>query len=163
MKEFHEGACGGHLYWKRIVNKILRVGFYWPTLFPDIHKMVATYHKFQIFEGKINFLHLPLQPISVEAPFQQWGLQIIGEIHPSSSAQHKWILTVIDYFTKWIEAIPSRTTTDSVIIKFLEANILSRFGCPRKIITDNVFSFKSKKMVDFCHKYNISLGNSTSY
>ena len=28
MKEFHEGVCGGHHYWKATVNKILRVGFY---------------------------------------------------------------------------------------------------------------------------------------
>ena len=64
---------------------------------------------------------------------------------------------------KWIEVSPSRTTTDLVIIKFLEANILSRFGCPRKIITDNASEFNSKKMVDFCHKYHICLGHSTSY
>ena len=72
-------------------------------------------------------------------------------------------LTETNYFTKWIEAIPSRQANDSVIIKFLENHILSRFGCPRKIITDNVAAFGSKKMVEFCHKYQITLGHSTSY
>ena len=115
--------------------------------------MIVAYHKCQIFEGKRKLLHLPLQPVTVEAPFQQWGLDFIGEIHPTSSAQHKWILTTTDYFTKWIEAILSRNATDSVIIKFLEDHILSRFGCPRKIITDNVAAFSSKNMIDFCHKY----------
>jgi hypothetical protein len=42
----------------------------------------------------------------------------------------------MDYFTKWVEVIPTRDTTDTIIIKFLEDNILARFGCPRKIITD---------------------------
>eukprot|EP00253_Pinus_taeda_P024713 PITA_24713 len=93
----------------------------------------------------------------------QWGLDFIGEIHPASSGQHRWILTVTDYFTKWIEAIPTRQATDSVIISFLETNILSRFGCPLKLITDNAAAFKSNKMVDFCYKYNISLGHSTAY
>ena len=106
---------------------------------------------------------LPLNHISVEIPFQQWGLDFIGEIHPPSSTQHKWILTAKDYFTKWIEAIPTRSATEFVIIKFLETNILSRFGCPRKIITDNAASFKSKKIVHFCHKYRITLGHSTVY
>jgi len=96
-------------------------------------------------------------------PFQQWGLDFIGEIHPASSAQHKWILIATDYFTKWIEAIPSRQATDSVIISFLENNILSRFGCPQKLIIDNLAAFKSKKMVDFCNKYHITLGHSTTY
>jgi hypothetical protein len=36
-----------------------------------------------------------------------------------------------------VEAISTKATTESIIIKFLEENILSRFGCPRKIITDN--------------------------
>eukprot|EP00253_Pinus_taeda_P028002 PITA_28002 len=96
-------------------------------------------------------------------PFQQWGLDFIGEIHPSSSGQHRWILTAIDYFTKWIEAIPCRQANDSVIIQVLEKNTLSRFGCPNKIITDNTAAFRSKKMVNFCHKFHITLGHSTAY
>ena len=40
---------------------------------------------------------------------------------------------------------------------------MSRFGCPNKIITENMTSFKSKKMTDFCDKYNINLGHSTRY
>lgn len=36
---------------------------------------------------------LPLKPISIENPFQQWGLDFIGEIHQHSLGQHKWILT----------------------------------------------------------------------
>ena len=118
--EFHEGECGGHLYWKSIANKILRAGYYWPTLFQDVHKMITVCHKCQFFEGKRKLIPLPLQPITVEAPFQQWGLDFIGEIHPISFSQHRWILIATDYFTKWIEAIPSRNATDSVIISFIE-------------------------------------------
>ena len=70
MHEFHEGECGGHLYWKTTANKILRAGFYWPTLFLDIHKLVVTCHKCQIFEGKRKLMPLPLPPISVESHFQ---------------------------------------------------------------------------------------------
>ena len=45
----------------------------------------------------------------------------------------------------------------------METNILSRFGCPTKIITDNAATFGSKRMVEFCHKYQITLGHSTAY
>eukprot|EP00253_Pinus_taeda_P025533 PITA_25533 len=114
-------------------------------------------------QGKRKLLPLPLKLVEVNAPFQQWGLDFIGKIHPTSSAQHKWILTATDYFTKWIEAIPTRQATDTVIIQFLESNILSRFGCPNKIIADNAAAFKSKKMVNFCSKYKITLGHSTAY
>jgi len=50
-----------------------------------------------------------------------------------------------------------------VIIQFLENNILSRFGCPNKLITYNVAAFESKKMIDFCNKYQITLGHSNAY
>eukprot|EP00253_Pinus_taeda_P004552 PITA_04552 len=86
-----------------------------------------------------------------------------GEIHPSSSGQHKWILAATDYFTKWIEVIPCRQVNESTIIRFLEDNILSRFGCPEKIITDNAAAFKSRKMINFCHKFHITLGHSSAY
>ena len=62
-----------------------------------------------------------------------------------------------------MEAIPTKRATDSVVIDFLEDNILSRFGCPRKIVTDNAQAFKSMAMIDFCQKYSIILGHSTAY
>lgn len=106
---------------------------------------------------------LPLKPISTEAPFQQWGLDFIGEINPASSSQHKWILTATYYFTKWIEVVPTRQAIDVVIIEFLINNILSKFGCPRRIITDNAKVITSSKLVKFCNDYNIILSHSTTY
>jgi hypothetical protein len=49
------------------------------------------------------------------------------------------------------------------VINVLEENILARFGCPRKIVTDNAQAFKSIAMINFCQKYNIILGHSISY
>ena len=91
------------------------------------------------------------------------GLDFIGEINPISSGQHRWILTTINYFTKWEEVVPTRQTTDAVIIEFLLNNIMSRFGCPRKIVTDNAKAFTSSKLVKFYSDYNIILSHSTAY
>eukprot|EP00253_Pinus_taeda_P007815 PITA_07815 len=158
-----EGDCGGHLYWKSTMDKILRAGYYWPTIFSNVKKFTTACHKCQMFERKRQLLPLPLRPIATERPFQQWGLDFIGEINPSSSGQHRWILTATNYFTKWIEAIPCRQANDSTIIQFLETNILARFGFPDKIITNNAAAFRSKNMVSLCHKFHITLGHSTAY
>jgi hypothetical protein len=93
----------------------------------------------------------------------QWGLDFIGEINPPSSVQNKWILMATNYFTKWIEAIPTKQATNAIIIQFLETNILSRFGCPINIITDNAAVFKSRRLDFFFQDYNITLGNSMAY
>jgi hypothetical protein len=130
IDEFHKGVCGGHHAWRDTAYKILRAGYYWPKLFSDVNAKVRACNPCQIFVGKQKLPALPLVPVKAEAPFQQWGLDFIGEINPHSSAQHKWILTATDYFTKWVEAIPTKRATDSVVIDFLEDHILSRFGCP---------------------------------
>jgi transposase InsO family protein len=72
-------------------------------------------------------------------------------------------LAASDYFTKLIEVVPTRQETDTVIIQFMESNILSRFGCPTRLITDNTKTFKSKIMVKFFSDYNITLIHSTTY
>jgi len=77
----------------------------------------------QIFVGKHNLAALPLVPSIVSEPFSQWGLDFIGEIHPTSSNQHRLILTTTKYFPKWVEAIPIKNATDAVVIKFIEENI----------------------------------------
>ena len=86
-------------------------------------------------------------------------------VGPLKGGTHKkkYLLVMVDKFTKWIEVIPTKQANESVIISFLENNILSRFGCPMKIITDNAKAFKSKKMINFCHQYHITLGNSSTY
>jgi hypothetical protein len=116
IKEFHKGDCGGHHYWTTTAHKILRAGFYWPSIFSDVYKEVSICHECQIFDGKRKLQPLPLKPISIEAPFMQWVLDFIREIHLPSSAQHRWILMATDYFTKCIEAVPTRQATDKVII-----------------------------------------------
>ena len=120
MNEFHKGYCGENHSWKVITNQILSAGFYWPSMFLDVYKETTTCHQCHIFDGKRKLVPLPLNQISVEAPFQQWELNFIGKINPKSWGQHRWILTTTDYFTKWIEAIPTRRDIDAVIMGFLE-------------------------------------------
>jgi len=117
----------------------------------------------QIFIGKKKLVALPLVPSIVSEPFLQWGLYFVGEIHPTSSNQHRWIFIVADYFTKWVEEIPVRNASDSVVIKFIEENILSRFGFPTQIVTDNASAFSTIKMIEFYQKYQILLHHSTPY
>ena len=69
------------------------------------------------------------------------------------------MLTATNYFTKWVEVAPTRQATDVVIIEFLLNNIMSRFGCPRKIVTNNAKAFTSSKLVKFCNDYNIILNH----
>ena len=116
IEEFHIGECGGNYYWKTTTKKFMSVGLYWPTIFSNTHKKEEACHKCQFFEERRKLVPLPLKPIQVEAPFQQWGLYFIRDINPHSLGHHIWILTTIYYFTKWIESIPTRQATETVIM-----------------------------------------------
>jgi hypothetical protein len=106
---------------------------------------------------------MPLQPIVVEQPFSQWGLDVIGSINVKSSKGHIYILTNTDYFTKWPEAVALKKDDAKELIGFLKDNILSRFGVPDKYITENGSIFIGSKFTEFCGKYGIIMGQYSNY
>jgi transposase InsO family protein len=73
------------------------------------------------------------------------------------------LFTAIDYFTKWVEAIPTKSATEKVVMDFLEDRIITRFGVPSKIVTDNAKAFCSAEMSSFCFKYGIILSHASDY
>ncbi|XP_059076546.1 uncharacterized protein LOC131875864 [Cryptomeria japonica] len=90
-----------------------------------------------------------------------WGLDLIGPIHPHSSAGHTHILVATDYFTKWVEVAPVRRTTSELVCDFIKQNILVRYGVPQKIITDNATNFSSYEISAFCYKYGVILSHAS--
>jgi len=163
LEELHSGMCGGHFSARTTAHKILRTGYYWPTLFSDVHKYVRSCEPCQLFTGRQKLAALPLKPITVEGPFQQWGLDFIGKFKENSSNGFSYILTATDYFTKWVEAIPTKNATDKVVMDFIEDKILTRFGVPSRIISDNGPAFSSADFTTFCFKYGILLSHSSNY
>eukprot|EP00253_Pinus_taeda_P029470 PITA_29470 len=161
--QFHYSIYGGHHYWKTMAHKILRDRYYWPSLFSDVFSFVKSCDKCQRFARRQQLKSLPLKPIHVNGPFQQWGLDFIGEINPHSSGHHKWILVATDYFPKWIEAIPAKNSNHQVIIKFLNENIFTRFGSPNKLVIDNATTLRVEELVDMCESMGIQLVHSTLY
>jgi hypothetical protein len=136
MTDLHVGHCGGHFAAHTTAHNILRVGYYWPTSFSDMHRYVISCQPCNCFIDKQCLPSLPLKPIIVEAPFQQSGLDLIGEFKYNYSNGYRWILTTNDYLIKWVEAIPTNKETKEVLIKFLEENIVTRLCVPAKITTN---------------------------
>jgi hypothetical protein len=77
------------LGWRNPNGLILRCVSKAPTLFTDVHAFVKVCKSCQFFTGKKHLTALPLQPVMVEAPFQQWNLDFIKEFKDNSSNGHK--------------------------------------------------------------------------
>ena len=94
-------------------------------------------------------------------PFRGWGLDFIGEIHPSSSKRHRFVLVATDYFTKWTEAVPLKNMTHKEVISFVLEHIIHRFGIPQTLTTDQGASFMSHQFREFVESLGIKLLNSS--
>ncbi|KAM1243183.1 hypothetical protein ACFX2G_035469 [Malus domestica] len=91
-------------------------------------------------------------------------MDVIGKITPSSgAAKHAWILVATDYFTKWVEAKSYVELTSKNVCSFVEENIVTRFGVPETIITDNGMIFTFDRFKDYMGNLKIQLEQSTSY
>lgn len=106
---------------------------------------------------------LPLHPISIKAPFKQWGIEFIGEISYPSISRHKCILVATNYFTKWVEAIPTKKETHQVVIDFLLNHIICRFGLPIKIVANNAMCFRAKPLMAILKEYGTNLTYASNY
>ena len=68
------------------------------------------------------------------------GIDLIGELKPTK-AGHKYILTMVDYYTKWPEAIPLKNKDGLTVARAIYENIYTRYGPPSRLISDNGTEF----------------------
>ncbi|KAA0032114.1 uncharacterized protein E5676_scaffold425G00090 [Cucumis melo var. makuwa] len=74
------------------------------------------------------------------------GMDVIGPTDPKASNGHRFILVVIDYFTKWIEVACYCNVTRGVALKFIKKELICRYGLLEGIITDNAKNLNNKMM-----------------
>ena len=80
-----------------------------------------------------------------------------------SSYDYLYILFVVDYVSKWVEAAPCKSNDHQVVLKFLKENIFPRFGMPKAIISDNSTHFCNKHFSTLMKNYGIHHKISTPY
>uniref|UniRef100_A0A2N9FGV7 Integrase catalytic domain-containing protein n=1 Tax=Fagus sylvatica TaxID=28930 RepID=A0A2N9FGV7_FAGSY len=154
MKEAHSGECGEHQGKKRLYQLLLTLGYYWPTMKRDTADFVKACHTCQMQANLIHTHPTNLQNMATPWPFHTWGLDLIGPINPPSGG-YIWILAATEYFTKWVEAIPLRKATGAAVANFIREHIITRFGIPHKIISDNGTPFVNKDVREVLEHYRI--------
>ena len=98
----------------------------------------------------------PLQPLA----FCTMGLDIVGPF-PKAAENKKYLLVGTDYFTKWVETKPLANIRDVDVKKFLWKNIVTCFGVPNTLISDNGLQFNSKSFRRYCCELGITNRYST--
>ncbi|XP_023752184.1 uncharacterized protein LOC111900537 [Lactuca sativa] len=104
---------------------------------------------------------MPLNPILVCEIFDVWGNDFVG--HFPSFSGFIYILLAVDYVSKWVEEKDTRTNDSKVVIYFLKANMFSRFGAPKALISDRGTYFFNHMLGIVLKKYGVSRKVSTAY
>ena len=121
---------------KSLVRKIMRTGYFWPTMQQDAAEFVRKCDSCQRYGNVQRVPGEQMTTISSPWPFAQWGIDIMGPL-PQGKRQMKFLLVTIDYFTKWVEVEALAMITETKVHNFVWKNIVCRFGIPRTIISDN--------------------------
>ena len=133
---------------------IKRNGYFWPTMLEDCFTYYKGYQGCQKFGNMQRAPASAMNPIIKSWPFRGWGINLIGQIYPSFSKNHKFILVATDYFTKWVEAI---------CCEFVKEHIIYRFGTPQTITTDQGSMFILEEIGEFAASMGMKLLNSSPY
>ncbi|GJR79380.1 reverse transcriptase domain-containing protein [Tanacetum coccineum] len=151
LREIHEGSCSMHSGPRSVVAKVIRTGYYWPTMHMDARNLIRECNDCQIHRPIPRNPQQNLTPITSPWPFYKWGIDIAGPF-PEGPGKVKFLIVAIDYFTKWIEAKAVATITGNQVKKFVWDNIVCRFGLPGEIISDNGKQFRDNPFKDWCEK-----------
>ena len=136
--------------------KVLQSGFYWPSLFKEAHQMCRICD----LSPRFDVWSTPSLVSAVEL-FDVWGIDFMGPF--PTSYGHTYILVGVDYVSKWVKAIPCKTNDHRVVLKFLKANIFSRFGVPKAVISDGGSHFCNKPFENLMAKYGVKHRVATPY
>ena len=96
---------------------------------------------------------MPLNLIIVVKFFDVWGIDFMGPF--PSFFGNEYILLAVDYVSKWVEAISSRSNEAKVALKFLRENIFARFDMPHAIISDQSTHFSNRSLDVLLKRYSI--------
>lgn len=107
----------------------------------------------------VNELH----PVVKPWPLRVRAMDLIDKIHPPSSKGHSFIFVAIDYFTIWVEAQLMANVTQDGVIKFIQNQIIHRFGILETITTDQRTMFTGDRVMVFTQQFGIKLWHSTPY
>ena len=160
FEELHERICGSHTRGRSLSHKAITQGYWWPNIQKEAQEYLKKCDQCQRFAPNIHQPGGVLNPLSSPWHFAQWGLDIVGPF-PKAAGNKRYLLVGTDYFTKRVEAEPLANIRDVDTKKFIWNNIVTRFGVPHSLISDNGLQFDSKSFRRYCCELGITNKYST--
>ena len=160
MELVHGSIMGGHMGIKKTTDKIQSV-FYWPGIQGDVTRYCKSCDVCQKTVNKGSVPKVPLEKMPlIDKPFKRVAIDLVGPIVPPSEDGHRYILTLVDFATRYPEAVPLKNidTVAEVLV-----DIFSRLGVPEEILSDLGTQFVSECMKEVTRLLSIKQLTTTPY
>ena len=158
---YHDSILGGHQGIDRTYNSI-RQKYFWPRMFAHIETYVKTCTTCQRIKVNRHAQRAPLQPLPIGEVFSRLHIDILGPLK-TSPAGYKYVLLIVDSFSKWCEAFPLKTQDADEVARILYSEIICRYGAPSSLLSDRGAQFMSKLIQQLCNIFQITKVQTSSY
>jgi len=142
LKEAHDSPSGGHFGVNKTLEKI-RKRFFWASCKQDVEKWCRTCKICVSKKGPLEKGKSPLRIYNVEVPLERVQIDILGPL-PLTKSGNKYLLVIVDCFTKWVEAFPVKNIRAETVAEVFVNQFVSRHGVPIEIHTDQGKNFESQ-------------------
>ena len=162
MKLAHDSVASGHFGVRRTLSRVTS-NFYWPGVARDVRRYCRSCNICQKTTDKGRVGRAPLVPLpQIRVPFSRVAVDLVGPLMPASEKGHRWILTLIDYATRYPEAVPLKSI-DTISVAEALFGIFTRVGFPREILSDRGSQFISDVMKEVDRLLSINPLYATPY
>ena len=162
LQSYHDSLIGGgHQGFERTYHA-LRNKYYWPGMYRDVHDHVQSCLQCQQSKNRPSIVKAPLHPLPVADIFSRWNIDYMGPVVTSDEG-YRHILVVTDSFTKWCEAIPTKTQEAKEVAEVLYRDIITRYGAPKTLVSDRGRNFMSGLVQALSSLFDIKRVHTSSY
>jgi hypothetical protein len=161
LRKCHSAEYGGHYSHFLTQEKVWSSGFFWSEMHEDTKRYVVSCPECQRTGNISQKNSIPLKYILQIDLFDVWGIDFMGPFKNSHEFQH--ILVMVDYVSKWVEAMPCRKASTDESILMIKSMIFPHFITLRILISDGGTHFTGKNFKRCLSKLGIEHRISTTY
>ena len=158
----HHGAPLSAHPGRNKVTKAISEKYYWPKMTEDIKKWLKACLACQRRKAPRPMNAGARTPIIRTKPFQLIGMDFYGPL-PDTVNGNKYILTMIDVFTRWPIAVAVPDRKSSTVARAIYEQLISVHGCPKAILTDRGKEFLAAGIKKLCRTMGIAKIETTGF
>ena len=140
---FHNSLFGCHFGINKTISRV-RQYCWWMQMDDYLREFVRSCTRCQLYKAKRSNTILPVGAMETpDYPFQRISIDIAGPIYPESKQGNRYILAVVDHFSRWVVLIPLKTFDAQETARALLVHVFTVYGFPEILLSDKGTNFIS--------------------